>query len=115
MGVDFLKSKCPGFAKAWDAERLNSSRNRLLEGASNVLATDVVFRTNRSHAFHEGDEVLVRADNDRLNILADLAPAAVFIAPNSTLIDKIRESGGYAHGRIEAAYPTLDLVRVQIR
>jgi hypothetical protein len=115
MGVDFLKSKCPQFTKAWDTERLSSSRNRLFSDASGLIATDLVFKTTGPQTFREGDEVLVRADGDRLNILADLAPAGVFAAPNSPVIEKIRESGGYARGIIEAAYPTLDLVRVQIR
>lgn len=115
MGVDFLKSKCKESAKGWDVERVESARNRFLTAGSDSLASGVVAKTIGPHNFHVGDEVLVRADSGGVSILVDLAPTAVLVEPSPAIVNAIRESGGYARGTVEAAYPTLDLLRVQIR
>lgn len=115
MGVDFLKSKCPEFAKGWDSDRLKSVNSQLFADGAELIAADVVFKTIGAHSLREGEEVLVRAEGDRLCILSALAPAAILVQPNATAVSKIHETGGYARGRIAAAYPTLDLVKVHIR
>jgi len=115
VGVDFLKSKQKKFAKGWDTERLAASRRQLLGGDEEILASDVVARTIGPNSLHQGDEVLVRADGDRLSILVDLAPAAVFVEPTPAIVNAVRESGRYARGTIQAAYPTLGLLKVQLQ
>lgn len=115
MGVDFLKSKCKPFVKAWDAHRLHATESRLFGADSNRLVTSVVAKTTGPHTLRGGDEVLLRVDGDRLSILADLASVAVVLEPSASISTAIRESGGYARGTIEASYPTLDLMKVQIR
>jgi hypothetical protein len=112
VGVDFLKSKQKSFAKGWDVERLGISQ-RHLHGID--VANDVVARTIGPNDLHDGDQVLVRADGDRLSVVVDLAPAAVFLEPTPAIVNAIRESGGYARGTIQAAYPTLGLITVQLR
>lgn len=115
MGVDFLKTKCKQFAKGWDVERLESARNRFLSAGSDSLASGVVAKSIGPHNFHAGDEVLVRADGDGVSILVDLAATAILVEPSPAIVNAIRESGGYARGTVEAAYPTLDLLKLQIR
>ena len=115
MGVDFLKAKQKQFAKGWDLQRLAASQRRLLGNDAGVLANDVVARTIGTNSLHEGDEVLVRADGDRLGVVVDLAPAAIFLEPTPAIVNAVRESGGYARGTIQAAYPTLGLLKVQLQ
>ncbi len=114
MGVDFLKSKQKKFAKGWDAERLASSRRRL-GNESGILANEVVARTLGVANLHEGDDVLVRADGECLSVIVDLAPTAILLEPTSAIVKAVRESGGYAHGLIQAVYPSLGLLKVQLQ
>jgi len=114
MGVDFLKTKCKPFEKGLDRERVNNARGRLVGGPSNTSVTKIVAKTLGQNSLHEGDRVLVRAEKDRLTVLVDLMPTAVLVDPSSPVLSAIRETGGYAHGKIEAAHPTLELVTVKI-
>jgi hypothetical protein len=113
MGVDFLKSRCKPFAKGWDKARLDSAHR--LSAAGRETRQEIVAKTIGPNSFREGEEVLVRVDSDGLSVLFDLRRAAVLVEPSDALISAIRDTGGYARGTIKAAYPTLDLVRVQIR
>lgn len=114
MGVDFLRSKQKGFAKGWDSERLAISRRRF-GGVAGILANEVVARTIGATNLHEGDDVLVRADGERLSVIVDLAVTAVFLEPTAAVANAVRESGGYARGLIQAVYPSLGLLKVQLR
>lgn len=115
MGVDFLKSKCKAFSKTWDAARLQSNESRLFSAESHTLGTSVVAKSVAPHTLHDGDEVLVRVDGDGMSIIADLARVAILPEPRADLANAIRESGGYARGTVQAAYPTLGLLKVEIR
>src|SRR5438105_11241553 len=111
MGVDFLKSKCKPFDKAWDTERTRAARDLLSTVGISAEATSIMAKSLRQGGLQDGDEVLVRADGDRLTVLVDLATTAVLVDPAARIVSAIRESGGYAHGRIEAD-PILGLVKV---
>jgi len=114
MGVDFLKSKAKTFIKGWDSSRLELARRNLFTRDPSCLATRVVARTLGS-TLSVGDVVLVRTDGSRLVVIDDLAIRAVFVKPPPDVFDRIRDSGGYAHGEIAGAFPTLQLVEVTIR
>jgi hypothetical protein len=115
VGTDFLKSKQKKFAKGWDPERLAANQRRFVGADTATLSTDIVARTDEANTLHEGDEVLVRADQDRLSIVVDLAPAALAVEPTPAILNAVRDSGGYARGTIQATYPTLGLIKVHLQ
>jgi hypothetical protein len=115
MGVDFLKSKAKAFTKGLDSDRLASTRRHLFAHHPEHIATGAIAKVVGPQKLAAGDDVLVRADGDRLVVVVDLAETAVFEKPPDSLVQAIRQSGGYAKGRIEAAYPTLELVKVLVQ
>ena len=112
MGVDFLKSKCPQFQKGWDADRLASARTKF-PGAGATIRATMTTEPSAPHTLREGDEVLVHANGDRLEVLIDLTPHAVCVE-SASVARAIRDTGGYARGTI-GALPASDLLTVHIQ
>jgi|GEM_PF-1525176 len=115
MGVDFLKSKAKTFVKAWDNSRLEIARRGLFTREPDCVAKNVVAKSIGPLTLRAGDQVLLRADGDRLLVLVDLSVRAEFIKPPASVVEAIRKSGEYAKGNIATAFPTLGLIEVSIQ
>lgn len=115
MGVDFIRARAKSFTKAWDAGRLELARKTLFTRESESLVTGAVATTTGPHALRLGDEILVRVDGERVELVDDLTVKGVLVKPTAAIIEKIRQTGGYATASVDRYDATNRLAEVTIR
>ena len=114
MGVDYMRLKAKPFLKGLDHGRVEIARRNLFTRDPARPEHAIVARCTGPLTPAEGSEVLVRAEGEGLVLVDDLAVRAVIIKPPQSVVETIREIGGYARGRILKTHPSLELLEVAI-
>jgi hypothetical protein len=114
VGVDYMRLKAKPFLKGLDQGRVEIARRNLFTRDPAKPDHAIVAHYTRPGSLTEGSEVLVRAEGEGLVLVDDLTIRAVVVRPPPSIVDAIRQIGGYARGRILKMHPTLQLLEVAI-
>ena len=114
MGVDFLRSKAKAFNKTWDTSRVNLARRTLFTRDPQATPVSAVARMTGPTSLAVGDEVVVQTDGNRLLLVIEHSVRGEVVKPATSVLETIQGCGGYALGRVSAAYPTMTLAEVQL-
>ena len=115
MGVDFLRSKAKAFKKRWDMDRLELARRNLFTRDPECTVRTIIGRTFGSVQVVEGTRLLLRAEGEKLTGLLDLVACVDVPSPPESIMQAVRESGGYANGVVALAMPSEGVVEVLVQ
>lgn len=114
MGVDFLRSKAKPFLKSWDSSRVDLTRRSLFTREPQAAKVAAVAKMLDGSSLSDGDEVVVQADGGRLLLCVNHSVRAEIVKPADSVIRRIEDCGGYSLGRVEKAFPTMNLAEVYL-
>lgn len=98
MGLDFLRQRAKAFNRSWDHHRVRLGTPSLFSVDPACAPRTAVARTTRP--LEPGTGMLVRSENGDLVGYDGHTRIALFVQPPSDLVAALRESGGYAEGRV---------------
>lgn len=102
MGVDFIRQRTASFKKSWDRHRIELCERSLFTNDPERAARTALAKIGPAVA--ADSSMLVRAESGALVGYRDLTRTAVFIDPPADLVQRVREAGGYAEGRVVAVH-----------
>lgn len=111
MGLDFIRQRAKPFNRCWDRHALELAERTLFSRDPDMRPRTAVARTSRRLSADE--RVLVRCEAEGLTAYDGPTRVAIFVAPPPDLVAVIRETGGFAEGRVVADHGN-DVVEVEL-